>query len=132
MHKACLAVSWAMLLLRLLFERSQITVTTDHGALERLVTMSDESRKLARWRLRLSQFVSDKLKWSGVKNQATIVLLRLLNPGIDKSTLHDRVLALSINTETFKIVYEFKIEHEEEEEAEDCTTWHEDFVPCLP
>lgn len=55
-HKECLAVVWAVTLLRLYLERTRFTVRRDQEALGWILTMANATGKLARWRLRLFKF----------------------------------------------------------------------------
>ena len=54
--KECLAVVWAVQLLRPYLERSHFDLYTDHQALKWMMDMTDASSRLARWRLGLMEF----------------------------------------------------------------------------
>ena len=77
-EKECLAFVWALQTLRpyLAFER--FTVYTDHAALRWLLTIAEPSGRLARWRLRLSEFDFEIQYKKGVKNTQADALSRLL------------------------------------------------------
>lgn len=79
----------------------------------------------------MSKLEFDIVHWSSLKHKAADALSKFPAVGTGILTFHDEVSPLNINAETFKIVYEVKIELEEEE-AEDCITILNDFVPCLP
>ena len=52
----CYSVVWSVTKLRPYIERLTFTVRTDHDALRWLMTISDSTGSLVRWRLRLSEF----------------------------------------------------------------------------
>lgn len=53
-HRECLAVVWAVLMLRYYLEGARFTIRTNHDALRWILNMADATGKLARWRLHLS------------------------------------------------------------------------------
>ena len=55
-QKECLAIVWPGELLRTYLEVIHIDLHTDHQALRWLLTGSDHSRRLVRWRIRLLKF----------------------------------------------------------------------------
>lgn len=48
-HRECLAVIWAVLLIRPYLEGSQLTIRTDHDPLNWIFNLVDATSKLARW-----------------------------------------------------------------------------------
>lgn len=56
MHRECLAIVWALLLLRTSLEWTHFTIRTDHKALKWICTTSSTTGKLARRRLRLLEY----------------------------------------------------------------------------
>lgn len=67
-HKKCLAVFWAVLLLRQYLEGTRFKIQTDHYALWPISNPADASGKLLRRCLRLSKFKSDGIHRSGIKH----------------------------------------------------------------
>ena len=55
-ERECLAVVWAVQLLRPCLEGTKFTIRTDHKALKWILDMKDSTGRLARWRLKLYNF----------------------------------------------------------------------------
>lgn len=55
-HRYCIAVVLAFLLLRPYFQGLQSAIQTDHDMLQCILNMTGAIRKLMRWHLRLSEF----------------------------------------------------------------------------
>lgn len=55
-ERECFAVVWAITSLRPYIEGTRFTVRTDHDALRWLMSLSESSGRLTRWRLRLAEF----------------------------------------------------------------------------
>ena len=55
-EQKCLAIVWAVQLLRPYLEHTHFDLYTDHIALRWIMNMTDASSRLARWRLRLLEF----------------------------------------------------------------------------
>ena len=55
-ERECLAIVWSVLLLRPYLEGAPFVIRTDHDSLRWLLNIADVSGRLARWRLRLSEF----------------------------------------------------------------------------
>lgn len=91
-----LAVVWALLLLHPYLEGSRFTVRTDHSALQWLPNLVHTSGKLARWRLRLSNWEFDVINQPGVKHQAADALLPIGIQGLEDSAIFENVPFLSI------------------------------------
>lgn len=90
-QKECLAVVWAVLILRPYLEGSRFTIRTDHQALKWLMNLSDASGRLQRWRLRLQPFEYDIVHRPGVKHQAADAMSRLNTTGTDQTDLDDEI-----------------------------------------
>ena len=96
-HRECLAVIWAIMLLRPYLYGTTFTLRTDHDALKWLLNMDSATGQLARWRLRLAEFDYSVEFRPGIKNQAPDALSRLPTDGTDKTPLKDDIPVLAIN-----------------------------------
>jgi RNase H-like domain found in reverse transcriptase/Reverse transcriptase (RNA-dependent DNA polymerase)/Retroviral aspartyl protease len=83
-EKECLAVVWAILLLRPYLEGTSFTVRSDQVALKWLLSFKDPSGRLARWRLRLAEFDFTIQYRPGIKNNLADGCSRLKSKGSDK------------------------------------------------
>lgn len=90
-HRECLAVIWAVLILRSYLKGSRFTIRTDHQALRWILNMSDATGKMEIWRLRLSELELDVVHRAGVKHQAAEALSRLPFSGDDETTIEDEI-----------------------------------------
>ena len=88
-EKECLAVVWAMQLLRPYLERTHFEVYTDHQPLRWLLSVSDVSGRLARWRLLLQEFDFTIRYKKGIKNTIADAISRL--PTIGESTVEPNI-----------------------------------------
>ena len=82
-ERECLAVVWALTILRPYLERTRFMVYTDHEALKWLLNLSDTEAhgRLARWRLRLAEFDFEVAYKKGAKNTIADALSRLETEG---------------------------------------------------
>ena len=94
-QRECLAVVWAILLLRPYLEGTRFTIRTDHSALKWLLNLADSSGRLARWRLRLTEFEFDIVHRAGIKHQAADALSRLETTSTDETELRDEIPTLT-------------------------------------
>lgn len=91
----CLAVIWAVVLLRTYLEGCWLTVCTDRDALKWTFKFTGSTDKLACWWLRLSGFECDVVHCKGLKHQAADALWRLKSNGTDQALIKDDILVLS-------------------------------------
>ena len=80
-EKECLAVVWGCQILRPYLEGSHFRIYTDHQPLKWLLGLTDTSGRLARWRLRLSEFDYSVDYKKGIKNTLADALSRLATDG---------------------------------------------------
>lgn len=83
-ERECLAVIWAVQLLRPYLERTHFQLYTDHQALRWMFNMADGSSRLARWRLRLLEFDYEIQYKTGATNTIADAISRL--PTFGEST----------------------------------------------
>ena len=76
-ERECLAVIWAVQILRPYLEGRHFTVYTDHSALRWMFHLADASNRLARWRLRLLEFDFDVKYRKGSENTVADAISRL-------------------------------------------------------
>lgn len=99
-RRECLAVVWIALQLRPNLEGAWLTVRTDHEAFEWLLSVSDASGKLARWKLQFFGFEFDIVHRANIRHQAADGLLRLPTDGTDNTKLDDHISVLAVTTNT--------------------------------
>ena len=90
-ERECLAIVWSVLLLRPYLEGAPFVIRTDHDSLRWLLNIADVSGRLARWRLRLSEFDFEVVHRPGVKHQAADALSRMQTNGEDASRMDDEI-----------------------------------------
>ena len=88
-EKECLAVVWAVIMLRPCPEQTRFTVRTDHQPLKWLMTLSDPQGRLARWRLRLLEFDIEIQCKPGVTHALADYPSRVITEGLDRNVLED-------------------------------------------
>ncbi|CAN8073881.1 unnamed protein product [Agarophyton chilense] len=91
-EKECLATVWSVLTLRPYLEGTRFAIRTDHDSLRWLLNITDASSRLARWRLRLSEYDYEITYRPGIKHQAADALSRIITDGTDDTPLHDLIL----------------------------------------
>lgn len=84
-----LATVWAMLLLQLYFENTHFTIRTDQDSLRWILSSSDASVRLTKWRLSFSKFDVEDVHRAGIKHQAADGLRRLRIDGDEMTDLED-------------------------------------------
>lgn len=87
---------WAIFLLTPYLEGAQLKIQTDHDALQWILTLSDASGKMERWRLRLSEFEFDVVQQAIVKHQTADGLLWLSTDKEDKIELNNALPVLTL------------------------------------
>lgn len=92
MHWECLAVLSRVLLLWTWW--CQFTVQKDQRALKRVWNLSDSTRKLTNWLLRLSKFLIHAINCPVIKNQADDASSLLKTTGDGKYTIEDKITVL--------------------------------------
>jgi transposase InsO family protein len=90
-EKECLAVVWAVLMLRPYLEGVHFRVRSDHEALRWLLTLKEPSGRLARWRLRLAEFDFTIQYRPGIKNSLADGCSRLRSQEQNVEDLDDEV-----------------------------------------
>ena len=76
-ERECLAVIWAIQILRPYLERKHFDLYTDHQALKWMMSLTDVSGRLARWRLRLLEFDFTVRYRKGAANSVADAISRL-------------------------------------------------------
>ena len=82
---------WAITTLRPYIEGQKFVVRTDHDALRWLLTLSDPSGRMMRWRLRLYEFDFEIQYRPGRVHQVPDALSRLITPGSDPKPVDDEI-----------------------------------------
>lgn len=77
----------------------QFTICTDHDSLCWILNLANTTGRLARLRLRLSEFHSDNVVRLEIKHQMATVLSRLRKEGVDNSPLEDELPVLLLEQE---------------------------------
>ena len=93
-EQECLAVVWAVLILRPYLEGTEFTIRTDHDSLKLLLNLSDATGRLQRWRLRLQQFEYVINHCPGVQHRAADAVSRLATTGLDQTEIDDDLSVL--------------------------------------
>lgn len=75
--------------MRLYLKETRISVRTEHNKLNRILSLTDSTGRLARWLLRLSKFEFDVIHRAGVKPQTADALSRLPTAEEDRTVLDD-------------------------------------------
>ena len=88
-ERECYAVVWAITSLRPYIEGTRFTVRTDHDALRWLMTLTESSGRLTRWRLRLAEFDFVVQYRPGRVHQVPDALSRLERPRDSAQTAVD-------------------------------------------
>lgn len=92
----CLAIMWAILLLRLYLYGKHFEVRRDHGSLRWMMNIETPSRRLSQWNLRLQEFDYDVIYRPCIKHLSPNGLSRLDTYGHDESELDDYIPAITL------------------------------------
>ena len=95
-EKECLAVVWACTVLRPYLQGAPFVVHTDQASLRWLLTTTDGTGRLMRWRLRLSEFDFDVKYKKGTHNSVADCLSRLRTAGDTTTELEDEIPCLPL------------------------------------
>ena len=90
-ERECYAVVWAVTSLRPYLEGTRFTVRTDHDALRWLMSLTETSGRLTRWRLRLAEFDFTIVYRPGRTHQVPDALSRLVRPHASQTPVDDEV-----------------------------------------
>ena len=90
-ERECLAVVWAVLLLRAYLEGRKFTVRTDHNSLRWILNMTSAEGRLARWRLRLAEFEFDVEYKKGKRHVIADALSRMATRSGDETEIPDEI-----------------------------------------
>lgn len=77
-----------------------MTFLADHDSIKKIAKLADSARKLARWRLRLSEIASDVVHRASKKRQAADALSRLQTTGENNTTLRNDLLLFAIDAKS--------------------------------
>ena len=95
-EKECLALVWSCQILRPYLEGRHFTAYTDHQCLRWLLDATDVSGRLARWRLRLSEFTFRVEYRKGSQNAVADAMSRLLTSERDLSMIQEEIPAFLV------------------------------------
>lgn len=93
-ERKCLAVIWALFLLRPYLQGTRLVVRTDRTALKWMLHMDGAHGRLARWRVRLAEFNYTVESRPGQHHRAADVMSRLATTGDDKGPIPDEIPSL--------------------------------------
>lgn len=106
--------------------KSMLTFRTDFEALKWLLTISDASKTLVRWRLQLLEPEWNMEHRVGSQHQDADEPSSLLTIGSDKSNVDKETPVWSMNPKTFGAAYSFKTK-QQKQEARDYSTPKREF-----
>lgn len=95
-HCKCLAAIWSVLLLCPHLEGCQFILKINHHELRWFLNLADATGKLARWQLRLLEYVFEVVHRGGVKHQEADALPRLLTTEVDNTELEDEISVMML------------------------------------
>lgn len=97
MQRECSAVEQSVLLDCPYFERSQLTIHTDHDAFKWIFNLSDFIGRVPRGRLRISKFDFDVVHCANIKQHPADTLLQLSTSGKNNISLEDNLPLYAID-----------------------------------
>ena len=90
-ERECYSVVWSVTTLRPYVEGTKFSIRTDHDALRWLMSLTESTGRLTRWRLRLSEFDFDIEYRPGRVHQVPDALSRLIAPIESTSAVDDDI-----------------------------------------
>jgi len=90
-EKECLALVWALFMLRPYVQGTRFIVRTDHSALRWMLHMDGAHGSLARWQLRLSEFDYLVATRAGAAHHAADTMSRLATPAVDTRPIPEEI-----------------------------------------
>ncbi|CAN8076676.1 unnamed protein product, partial [Agarophyton chilense] len=112
-EEECLAVVWTLTTLRPYLQGERLTVNTDHSSLQWLLSITDQSGSLTRWRLRLSEFDFEVKYKKGLANVLADGLSRLKKLGETQGKIDEDITCFYMET------HSTSFEEEEQETLDD-------------
>jgi len=94
--RECLAVVWACFLLRPYLEGQEFLIRTDHSSLRWLLNMDSSQGRVARWRLRLSEFRYKVCTRPGREHHCADAMSRLPTLAPDRSVIPEEIPCLAL------------------------------------
>jgi len=94
--RECLAVVWACFLLRPSLEGQEFLIRTDHSSLRWLLNMDSAQGRVARWRLRLSEFRYKVCTRQGREHHCADAMSRLPTLAPDRSVIPEEIPCLAL------------------------------------
>ena len=92
----CLAVVWALFMLRPYVQGTRLIVRTYHSALRWMLHMDGAHGRLARWRLRLSEIDSLDVTRAGAAYHSTDTMFRLATTALDTMPFPEEIPCLTL------------------------------------
>jgi len=92
----CLAVVWALFMLRPYVQETRLIVRTYHSALRWMLHMDRAHGRLARWRLRLSEIDSLDVTRAGAAYHSTDTMFRLATTALDTMPFPEEIPCLTL------------------------------------
>jgi RNase H-like domain found in reverse transcriptase len=90
---------WAVTHLRPYLEGIEFTVRTEHHALRRVMNLSDAQGRLARWRLRLSEFTFKVEYHPGAAHHTADALSRLPHQAVPPDPIEEEIPVCSVSAQ---------------------------------